>query len=257
MALPTTHVRLTYVTEYGDPLQTLTWDTAFPLTLIDDYLSMPNNSPSNVEFLGWFYDNGEQAQVGDVVNNNTTLTARWRDIESYAKIKESTLTSLADSIRGLNETTSKMTPAQMVDAVSDAVAEIDEQTELLADLLSALEGKAAGGGSSGGGSIDTCTVVINCTVGSFVDVMATILNDDGSAGYFAYGSNSSSHLSTPYTINNVICGSVMTLIASGAMIPTFSCDNGSTHLAGSSSPYAFRVTSTPNCTTTITYTDAG
>ena len=62
-------------------------------------------------------------------------------------IEDTTLTNLGDSIRGLNDTTATLTPAQMKNAVDNAVSEINEQTDLIAQCLSALENKTVGSGS--------------------------------------------------------------------------------------------------------------
>lgn len=99
-------------------------------------------------------------------------------------IQDTTLNNLGDSIRDLNDTTSTMTPAQMISTVDDAVDEIESQTALIAQCLSALEGKVAGGD---GGTVETCTV----------NVMA---HDDNGTGivYICYTS-----LSTDGTIQSV------------------------------------------------------
>lgn len=62
-------------------------------------------------------------------------------------IEDTTLTNLGNSIRSLNNTTTTMTPAQMKSTVDDAVSEVEEQTDLIAQCLSALESKLAGSGS--------------------------------------------------------------------------------------------------------------
>lgn len=71
-------------------------------------------------------------------------------------IQGKTLTNLGDSIRSLNDTTDSMTPSEMKATIDEAVAEINTQTDLIAQCLSALEGKV--GGSGGGSAIETCTV---------------------------------------------------------------------------------------------------
>ena len=73
-------------------------------------------------------------------------------------IEDTTLTSLGNSIRGLNDTTATLTPAQMKSTVDDAVSEVEEQTDLIAQCLSALEGKVGG---SGGSAVETCTVTVS------------------------------------------------------------------------------------------------
>lgn len=78
-------------------------------------------------------------------------------------IQDGTLKGIGNSIRNLNETTSIMTPDQMINNIDDAVDEIESQTVLIAQCLSALEGKIAGGGSSGsgGGAVETYSFSLN------------------------------------------------------------------------------------------------
>lgn len=61
-------------------------------------------------------------------------------------IQGETLANMADKIRVLNGVEGAMTPAQMNGNLGEVSAEVDEQAELIAQIASALEGKAAGGG---------------------------------------------------------------------------------------------------------------
>lgn len=80
-------------------------------------------------------------------------------------IKESTLTSMANNIRTMSGTSQTMTANEMASnlrTVNTGIGnEINTQTDLISQIQSALEGKAAGGGGSSGGEIETCTVTVN------------------------------------------------------------------------------------------------
>lgn len=79
-------------------------------------------------------------------------------------IEDTTLTNLGDSIRGLNDTTATMTPAQMKSTVDDAVSEVGTQADLIAQITTALEGKVASAatGSSGGESaVESGTISVS------------------------------------------------------------------------------------------------
>lgn len=67
------------------------------------------------------------------------------------------MTALADEVRELSGVTTPLSIDNMTTEVSDANAEISEQMDLIAQISTALEGKASGGS---GGSIETCTVTI-------------------------------------------------------------------------------------------------
>lgn len=73
-------------------------------------------------------------------------------------IQEETLTSMADKIRILNGVEDEMTPAEMDGQLGEANDEVGSQTDLIAQIASALEGKA--GGSNSGGIPEFSTVRI-------------------------------------------------------------------------------------------------
>ena len=71
-------------------------------------------------------------------------------------IQEETLTALGDGVRGISGTTGAMSTETMTSHLVSANSTIEEQADLLSQIQSALEGKAAGGGS-----VETCTVTIH------------------------------------------------------------------------------------------------
>lgn len=67
------------------------------------------------------------------------------------------MTAIADEVRDLTGVTSTLTLDAMASNLSDANDEVSSQTNLIAEIVSALEGKASGGS---GDSIKTCTVTV-------------------------------------------------------------------------------------------------
>ena len=80
-------------------------------------------------------------------------------------IQSENLTAIADKIRVLSGTENAMGLDAMATYVGTANDDVGTQTDLLAQAVAALEGKAGGGSGSGGGSstVETCTVTLSST----------------------------------------------------------------------------------------------
>lgn len=55
-------------------------------------------------------------------------------------VKDTTLTSLADGVRGITGGTAAITTGEMISALNDAETEVDSQADLIAQLISILDG---------------------------------------------------------------------------------------------------------------------
>ena len=118
------------------------------------------------------------------------------------------MTAIADEIRELSGTTEAMGLDAMTSNLSNANTEIANQEELLAEIASALEGKAAGGSVE----YDTCTVNIS-TDGNFYNLCYLTVAD----GEIVTVCNSGEQ--TSYNIT-CLCNSFFTLALSNNYGPT-------------------------------------
>lgn len=70
------------------------------------------------------------------------------------------MTALADEVRTLSGVTEEKSLDDLISDTTAANGEVDAQTELIGQIMTALDGKAGGSGD-GDGSIETCTVSIS------------------------------------------------------------------------------------------------
>ena len=172
MTMRKVSVQVTYVTQYGTVPSSA---TQTPATVGYAYAEehLPELAADGYTFCGWYststFDEGTLVNAGDTVPQNPTLYAKWEHITVA-----STLTSLADEIRTLSGATDPLGLGEMKTHVAEANNKIDAQTDLIAQISEALEGKAVGGGSTGGMSLETCNFTVNNpdNKGIFADYMS-------------------------------------------------------------------------------------
>lgn len=99
---------------------------------------------------------------------------------------DSTITKIADPLRALSGRTNKMTPAEMAAAGESAADEMTEQADVIAEIRTALQGKAAGG------STDVEDGLLTRTLTEYTNGRVTTIGD----GAF-YGSKSLVKISLP------------------------------------------------------------
>lgn len=129
----------------------------------------------------------------------------------YVPIKSETLSRYADNARRLGNVETELTTEEMLSISANTADEVDNQTELIQQIKTALEGKAAGGSEDGGGFTDgnlifweqTITVGEDNGVTNYINLMNYFCQLTGSTTIVAY-----SLVGIADTYNQAICGTI-------------------------------------------------
>lgn len=76
-------------------------------------------------------------------------------------IQSESLTAIADKIRVLSDTEDAMSLSTMKSHIEEANIDVATQADLIAQITSALEGKAAGGSGGSSGVAEPCTIYLS------------------------------------------------------------------------------------------------
>lgn len=144
-------------------------------------------------------------------------------------IQSESLTSIADKIRVLSGTENAMGLDAMAEHVGKANDNVATEADLIAQIASTLEGKAAGGDSgSSGATIETCTVTLAGSYSNSLLILYTAFIDGVVQAKYA----------TPdmLPLTNVICGSGIFYYQIGFML-SVSCNAGKVVRQGGTNLY--------------------
>lgn len=100
-----------------------------------------------------------------------------------------------------------MASTNLNNAIERIETAVDSQAELLAQLGSILDGKAAG---SGGGNVETCSVTIEATIGNIVRIAYTKCENDEICSYYEC-----EHYEFTVTCENVVKNSILVICVVG------------------------------------------
>jgi hypothetical protein len=148
-------------------------------------------------------------------------------------IKGESLTAIADEVRELAGISDKLGLTDMTSNLGVAVDEIASQTELLAQAVAALDGKAAGGG---GGNSELARQLINRTVTEVNDSSVTSIGEGAFARCSRLTSVSFQNVTAISSSAFQHCYQLTSVSVPNAAIIDFNAFAGCTHLTTASFP---------------------
>lgn len=109
------------------------------------------------------------------------------------------LTEIADEVRTLANTSVKMTIDEVASNIAQANADVETQADIIAQIRTALEGKAAGGG---GDSYEVINSIINSTITEFYTA-ERFDSTDKNLGNFFNSCSKMTKWAMPNNVNNL------------------------------------------------------
>ena len=120
--------------------------------------------------------------------------------------KKTDLTGIANEVRTISGTSNSLSLDAIQTELNNANTEANIQADLISQITTALEGKAAGGDS--GGSVETCSLTVNAM--DEVPVYCTTVDENGTFSGCKATWVSDGMISSAF-IKDVVCGSVFTI----------------------------------------------